>query len=238
MKGVSESIRSYQLMAATGKNLTTPRPGPRSYTRALIDSLKLLLQNRKQPFSTFDLNQEIIRQRKWNTSPQLYNRRHETASRQIYIAPLDETTVMQERQRARSAGYLSLRINFKDNSTFSPEEITTLASEMSALPKKTGIGISEIEWIGFEPTRDSLQLKHIVRAYWMMLGAITRWQQRQKRQRRRKAVEELTNGARSPKRRSTAPYALESPVDEKTNKSLPAPPLTPSVSSRGVTPST
>ena len=75
MKAIERSGRSYLLMAATGKDLTTPKPGPRSYTSALINSLRKLLDNEQLPFNPYDLNQEIIRHRSFDTSSQVFNRR-------------------------------------------------------------------------------------------------------------------------------------------------------------------
>ena len=110
-----------------------------------------------------------------------------------------------------------------------------LATEMSTLPKSAGMDISEIEWVAFEPAKDSLQFKQIVRAYWMLWAFIVKWKARRIGRNKRRAEGELENDVRAPKRTNVTSDAYK--TTEVIAKSSAASPLTPSVSSRGMTPS-
>ena len=217
-------------MAATGKDTPTPKPGPRSYTHALIQALKKFLTNKQLPFNPYDLNQEIIRHRSWDTSSQVFNRRSDPSSRHIRIAPISKTAPNTElsRPELKTASYLDLRISFVGHSSFSPEDITKLANEMSTLPRSVGMNISEIEWVAFKPAKDSLQFKQIVRAYLMLWAFIIRWKAK-RLPKKRPAEEEPVDGVREPKRLLTSSSIQRRAADNFT-KSPVALPLTPEAS--------
>lgn len=238
MKGSSEQTRSYELMTAAGKNMPTPSPGPRSYTTALINSLKVLKQRESQPFTTSDLNQMIMKQRSYDSPSYLFNRRPNMRTRHISIAPPETPNSNNTRPLIRRAGYLDLRIAFESKSSLSLAEVKTIASELSKLPKSTSLNICDIEWIGFTPRKDSPQFKRIMRIAritHLFLGAMTRFKMK-KLCKRKRDINQLANAPRSPKRRRTAAYPVASPVDEQAKSLLPQSPLTPSASSRGATP--
>lgn len=161
MKGLSDHCRSYELMAATGKDKPTAS-GPKSYTAALIKSLRLLRHHGPQPFTTYDLHQEIIKQRSWNTVSQLYNRRPGVRPRHIIIGPPVKASESRPQKALNYAGYLDLRIAFEDNDALEDDQVQRLCSELCKLPKSTELKICDLEFLGFTPCRDSPQFKKLV----------------------------------------------------------------------------
>lgn len=266
MKGVSEHSRSYELMAATGKDKPTSA-GPKSYTAALVKSLKILRQRELQPFTTYDLSQMIIRQRGWNTASQLYNRRSNFRTRHIAIAPPVEPSESQSQKPDNCAGYLDLRIAFEDNSVLKVDQVRRICSELCKLPKSTELKICDLEFLGFTPRRDSPQFKRLVGIFRMrhMIGkAVKRF--RAKKQRQMQVIDNLmvdgqlsqqesigqrrTNRQRSRKRQHDVALLTPSPQGQKRRRNMTRsglraeanletqPPPTPSASSRGATPNT
>lgn len=145
----AELSRTYESLVATGPNMTTARPGPLSYTRALIDSLNKLRQEGR-PFSTFDLHQSIMMRRK-NMISQFFNLSPSKRNRHIILAPLAH-----ERGRENdfprtfdswSAGYLDVRFHFGKAMEFRDDQIQELARQLSGTVKSTDLPISDIEWI-------------------------------------------------------------------------------------------
>src|SRR5436190_24149719 len=64
-KDFEEDVRIYELLTASGPDKPTSAPGPKSFTRALIDSLQELLDEYSgRSFSTYSLNDRIISQRR------------------------------------------------------------------------------------------------------------------------------------------------------------------------------
>ncbi|KAK3631999.1 hypothetical protein LTR56_016592 [Elasticomyces elasticus] len=59
------NTRSYELMAATGRDMVAIQPGPRSYTHALIKALKML-RRENETFSTAELNQKVSMLQNYN----------------------------------------------------------------------------------------------------------------------------------------------------------------------------
>ncbi|KAK5728872.1 hypothetical protein LTR15_002013 [Elasticomyces elasticus] len=148
-KSTIPSKRSYELMVATGKDMTATRPGPRSYTHALIDALSSLKRELKV-FSTADLSQRISKLRKYHDPPRLYNRLHGTA-RHIRIAPPAHRTRSPSTNKARSNNRLDLRVTI-DQESLSEADLIKLARELSKLPMSTGLAICGIECLDYVPS--------------------------------------------------------------------------------------
>jgi len=224
MKGMTEHTRSFELLAATGKDSTTPKPGPRSYTRAFIDSLKAqLCSNQSQPFTTFDLNQEITRRRDWSDQPILANRT-DSATRHIVLAPLDSTQPSTVPTPIMHAGHLNLRLVFTDT-CLSDNQVETLAEYLASAAKRSKLGISAIDWMGFVPR--GWKFAQLVGTAHTFSRAQTRFRTKK----RKRESEALRNGVVSLVRRQTAP-CLSNHNGRRPRKSLSYPyPLTPPGSS-------
>lgn len=151
MKRQSEHSKLYELLAACGRDGETDQPGERSYSRALIDSLKGVLQSQDKRVYTFDLNQMILRKRSWNETPHVYNRLQTSTTRHICLAPLSEPSETAVEDMPRNAGHLTLRFAFRDHNCLSSDLVEQLAFKVSQATKETKLGISAIDWMGFEP---------------------------------------------------------------------------------------
>ncbi|KAK1082338.1 hypothetical protein LTR33_003988 [Friedmanniomyces endolithicus] len=123
----STGARSYELMAATGKNMLAIQPGPRSYTHALINALSALLQEGCD-FSTTDLAQAICELRDDEVKSRLYNRLGGTA-RHIRFAPLERRSLSTSSEAERTNGSLDVRIDSRDQDSLRDGEAKRLASE-------------------------------------------------------------------------------------------------------------
>lgn len=112
-----------------------------------------VLHGRQEAFTTYDLNQMIVKQRGWNTASQLYNRLSNMRARHIRFAPIAQFDA-DDTQPLRRAGHLDLRIVFEDRDNLKLEEVQKLASELSGLGRNTGLRISDIEWMGFKDSQN------------------------------------------------------------------------------------
>ncbi|KAK0268713.1 hypothetical protein LTR35_015285 [Friedmanniomyces endolithicus] len=124
----STGARSYELMAATGKNMLAIQPGPRSYTHALINSLRALLQSGCE-FSTADLAQGICELHDYEVKSRLYNRLGGTA-RHIQLAPLERRSLPTSSRAVHEGGSsLDVRIDLRDQDSLRDGEAKGLDSE-------------------------------------------------------------------------------------------------------------
>lgn len=153
MKGATNDSQIFELLAATGRRAPTAGPGPRSFTRAMIDSLKdQLSKNPDIPFTTYDLNQAIMKRRKNDTS-QIFNRNSAHSHRFIKLAPLDEVKV-ESPIVPKDSSYLSLRFVFKRETVLSNDQIARLAKQLSTGALNSETDIRAIEWLDYHHTRD------------------------------------------------------------------------------------
>lgn len=182
MKNMVDDTRAYEIMSATGAGLTTPKPGPRSYTRALIDSLTAELEKSQRhdwwPLDTYNLNQEIKRRKNWSHLPQLFHRNQIAKNRHICLAPLQKP----KQQPAQSLGCsatLRLQLVFSDRTNLKEKEITHLATALAKGAKESNLTITALEWMGFNPEQktpqQSRRLLVMSRAMWVLAGWISRW---------------------------------------------------------------
>lgn len=240
VKGKSEHTRTFELLAATGRDLTTPRPGPLSYTRALIDCLQEKLnENEGTPFNTFELNTMIREKRDWITTPHVYNRMG--YSRHINLAPLPEvkkSDFKNSPEVRRNAGYLNLRIAFAELSDLKDSQVETLATCLSDAAKGCELGVSDIHWVGFEPTQNSKHFQSlifVVRVYYRFRKALLKLREKKRQEQlKRKADDDGSEGMGTPRR---AQMSLEE-VAEKvlSSRSVGSGPPTPGSLSRAATP--
>ncbi|KAF2466508.1 uncharacterized protein BDR25DRAFT_317532 [Lindgomyces ingoldianus] len=192
-KSGKEDTRTFELLSACAFDSTTASPGENSFTRALIDALKELLQEfEDRSFTTFHLNQRILlNPNRRDTPSQLWFRlkHHE---RHIRLAPLKP-----EKERARKPslrhppkGYLTLRFALRDES-LNREQIEYLTRNLSkAFNNKALVGLRRIDWLGLKPARTT----HFGRAALAMF-AIAQWKKfvkkRREEMRQNRRVDEI-----------------------------------------------
>ncbi|KAF2102303.1 hypothetical protein NA57DRAFT_54220 [Rhizodiscina lignyota] len=87
--GIMDDDRTYQLLSAAGRQKPTNRPGPRSFTSALIQSLMGLLEERQgRPFTTLQLQNRISQQEHRTRNPPFLWHRLKRDERMIFLSPL------------------------------------------------------------------------------------------------------------------------------------------------------
>ncbi|KAK0264655.1 hypothetical protein LTR35_017255 [Friedmanniomyces endolithicus] len=123
----SKGQRSYELMAATGKDMPATQPGPRSYTHALINALVALLQGGRG-FTTADLAQSIHELRDHDKSSVLYNRLV-ARTRHICSAPLERRSLPASSNAIRENGSVNVRSHSHDQDNLPDGEAERLDSE-------------------------------------------------------------------------------------------------------------
>ncbi len=135
----SRGARSYELMVATGKNMPATQPGPRSYTHALINALRALLQGDGN-FTTADLAQDIHELRDHDRASQLYNRLAGRI-RHICFAPLERRNLPASSEAVREGGSsLDVRPDSRDQDSLRNGEAERATSEARKSPSYTRLG--------------------------------------------------------------------------------------------------
>lgn len=159
-KGVSQDVRTFEVLAAAGQNMPTPPPGEHSFTRALIKSLQGHLNKPNSgPLTTNDLKHEI-----WdkcgNTNAHVFPRYGKrTSERSIKLAPLSSLLPSPTRDTA----HLTLRFAFQNTSNLELHDITLLARAVSQGVISTRLPISAIDWLGFKAIRSGTREAQLTR---------------------------------------------------------------------------
>jgi hypothetical protein len=145
-------LRKFELLSASPIDETTAAPGPYSFTRTLIDSLRSLAREHgNKPFSTSQLNQRI----------RMDKRRHDTPSQLWYRLPNYESILLAPMHNQRklnglvvlpqSRSRLTLSFDLRD-ATLNREQIEYLATCISnVVQHKYLLGIRKINWHGIKP---------------------------------------------------------------------------------------
>lgn len=231
MKGFSEQTRVWELMTATGKNRLTPS-GDRAYAKAWIKAFERLY-SRGQPFTTYDLNQEIHRDSGWASKSQLYQKLPAVITRHIVLAPPVASCASQPRRPDNISGYLDVRIAFENVSMLNPDHIQKLCGELCKLPRATDLNVCDLQYLGFTPCFDSSHYKNLVKLFRLshvMAKGMTRWKTKKNTrlmQKRKARFDGIFSETREAKRRHTDPYTPTSPVDQLAKSLKAGSPLTP-----------
>jgi hypothetical protein len=148
-KNTTSEDRSWEVLAASNREDPAYAPGPKSFTRALIDSLRARLDSDPdQLFSVWQLHDDIMKRR--NDERSVFRTRHGVNDRYIKLARLDkarseEDPAVYTRERA----YMTLRLSFVDRSVPSDDELKKLAMLVSQGAAKADLGIKKIDMIEF-----------------------------------------------------------------------------------------
>lgn len=164
VKGAMEDLRTFELLAAATKGMATAGPGRRSFSRAMIDALKEQLQDPDNlPFTTFDLNNKIIR-RRGEQGSQVYPRLNTRSHRFIKLAPLNSGVVPKPVAAPLEASYLTLRFSFEKITALQPKQTVRLAKALSKASLETKLGINRIEWLDAVENKPSKLYKAVMKA--------------------------------------------------------------------------
>ncbi|KAK3647226.1 hypothetical protein LTR22_013887 [Elasticomyces elasticus] len=140
--------RSYELMAAVGRDKPATQPGPSSYTHALIKALEELCVA-GHVFTTADLHERTSELRTHRGSSHLYSWLPGLQARRIRFPPPAHQQFPQKSKLTPSGGNLSIRIEFDREPFEEPEGFAELALALSMLPSSTGLGICGIEYMDY-----------------------------------------------------------------------------------------
>lgn len=149
-KGLTEdTLRLFEILVATTNVSPTSAPGPRSFSRAPIDSLEHQIGADNQlPFTAFDLNNDIINRRKVQKS-HVFTKPNRQSHRHIKLGPLKRCAREREAPMAE-ASYVTVRFHgstFEHLPSLLEHETVTLAKSLSKAAWETNLGINRIELI-------------------------------------------------------------------------------------------
>lgn len=214
-KSGKEETRTFELLSACAIDSTTAAPGDNSFTRALIDALKELLEEfHDRPFTTFHLNQRILLDKRRHDTPSQLWFRLQHHERHIRLAPLKP-----EKDRERKAsglrhpprGYLTLRFALRDES-LNREQIEFLTRNLSkAFNNKALVGLRRIDWLGLKPARTT----HFGRAALAMF-AIAQWKKFLNRRREERASQRRVDEVEFPADMAAEVSPVSSPMRKRT----------------------
>ncbi|KAB2580323.1 hypothetical protein DBV05_g1274 [Lasiodiplodia theobromae] len=186
-KGAQDTGRAYQLLAASGHNRMTAGPGHRSFTTAMIESLKECLnENGDKPFSLWKLSSKINEKQYRRQNPCFPHDRLKKHDRQIELAPLKEKRSKKDdnkmvlTQRASGADLtLCFALGFNP---VTQDHIEKLARGLPQAFETAGLMLQRIDWVNLEQ-RPPVDFKSTVSA----LNVAHRWLQKAFPDRKRSA---------------------------------------------------
>ena len=155
-KGQLEHYRTYELFAAAGHDRQTAGPGPKSFTTALIASLKSLLEEYDdQPFTIRQLCETINLHPDRRCNQSHVWSRSKCYDRYIALAPLKRTPNerMQDYDNNdhhnRTRAVLSLRLSLTA-CPLTEGQIKFMAASISNSLKTPGTLVKRIDWVGLQ----------------------------------------------------------------------------------------
>jgi hypothetical protein len=140
--------RTYELLTASGHDRPTVGPGPRSFTTALISSLKELLEEcRDRPFTIRQLCEKInLHPARRKNQSHVWSR-FKCYDRNIALAPLTRTLAERKEDfnlgQTRALLFLRLPLTVE---RLTEEQINTTARAFSRAVKKAKVPAKRIDW--------------------------------------------------------------------------------------------
>ncbi|TGO35313.1 hypothetical protein BHYA_0163g00280 [Botrytis hyacinthi] len=155
VRGSDFTRRAFEYMAATSQNSTTRKPGPKSFTAALIWALKELVRSKPgKRFSTQELIRKIYRAPNFpeTQAPRLTERGPIGSLRKIVLVPLDQQSKSGVRGD-NSTGQTdeikeTLNLRFVFNSRITNKIIRELAKDLTNLISGGDFVASTVLWDG------------------------------------------------------------------------------------------
>ncbi|KAF7885143.1 hypothetical protein EAF00_010961 [Botryotinia globosa] len=154
-RGTDFTRRAFEYMAATSQNSTTRKPGPKSFTAALIWALKELVRSKPgKRFSTQELTRKIYRAPNFpeTQAPRLSERGPIGSLRKIVLVPLDQQSKSGVRGE-NSTGQTdeikeTLNLRFVFNGQITNKIIRELAKDLTSLISGGDFVASTVLWDG------------------------------------------------------------------------------------------
>ncbi|PQE30538.1 homeobox domain containing protein [Rutstroemia sp. NJR-2017a WRK4] len=186
VRGSAFTRKAFEYMAATSHNSTTRKPGPNSFTTALIWALKEMIRRKPgKRFSTQELLSQIYKAPNFpdNQSPRLIEGGLTPCLRKIVLGPVDFEHGLEydEEDSAPSQkvtqNFLNLRFAF--DRAITTKTVKGLAKDISHLMSQRDLGISTVLWEGINSARADLTARDIQR----VKSAASVWQDYTKKRR-------------------------------------------------------
>lgn len=172
-----EDCRTYELLTASGHGRTTAGPGPKSFTTALMSSLKELLREYKdRPFTIRQLCEKINLQPTRKKNPSHVWSRLNRYDRNIALARLTRTPAEREQDftLAQTHALLFLRFSLTVE-RLTDEQIHRIARALSKAVKDTSkTSVKRIDWWKLQsvgPMRPTIRIAELVR----VVGSAVKW---------------------------------------------------------------
>ncbi|OCK90361.1 uncharacterized protein K441DRAFT_580049 [Cenococcum geophilum 1.58] len=152
-RSILDFSRIFEIMAASGVDQVTPRPGKHSFTRALIESLEALAAQFKDSFfSTRDLHEKVIVKRP-NTPPALW-RGIPNNNRHVRLSPMKggQQNQVAGPKKETPRGLLSLQFALRDD-RLSQLQIDVLTRTLPKAFHNARAPVHNILWLDFKNAR-------------------------------------------------------------------------------------
>lgn len=207
-KGGAEDVRTFQVLAAAGRNMPTSPPGDHSFTRALIQSLKEQLDaGDEAPFTAFDLHSDIMSRRQ-DMRSNFFPRYSKRSPRLIKLAPLKPMADGTMPSPGRDTAHLTIRIAFRNHFSLDDEQITSLAKEISSGVRRTNLHIRAIDFVDFK------QSNRWQRAFGL-INSQRQWERVARESRKKRGMSDTSEGdALLPVKRQRSSLDIEAHVLE------------------------
>ncbi|PQE09663.1 Peptidase C14 caspase domain protein [Rutstroemia sp. NJR-2017a BVV2] len=163
VRGSAFTRKAFEYMAATSHSSTTKKPGPQSFTAALIWALKEMVRCKPgKRFSTQELLIKIFNAPNFpkDQSPRLTERGLTGCLRKIVLGPLDVEHGLEYEEEDSSQGQKvtqdTLNLRFVFDKVITTKMVRGLAKDISNLISQRDLGMSTVLWEGInstEPTR-------------------------------------------------------------------------------------
>jgi hypothetical protein len=163
---------TYEYLGACHKDQPTSSPGVKSFTAALITSLKVLLGcSEDQSFTTADLLRTISEQRYRKRNPPLLASRVEKSDRRILLAPKLSTEQKKYFDDAPVPIYLDLRIEIKQDA-LNQHQVEDLAKRVARAVRQSTVETRRVDWLRLASRKKS-SFKTVARSM-LILSALGR----------------------------------------------------------------
>jgi hypothetical protein len=188
VRGSAFTRKAFEYMAATSHNSTTRKPGPHSFTAALIWALKEMIRRKPgKRFSTQELLSQIYKAPEfpYNQSPRLIEGGLTPCLRKIVLGPVDvEHGLEQDEEHSAQSqtvtqNFLNLRFAF--DRVITTKMVNGLAKDITHLMSQRDLGISTVLWEGINSARVDFTASEIRR----LKSAASVWQDFTKKRRSR-----------------------------------------------------
>lgn len=170
-KGLNESTKIYELLAACPRDEPTVAPGDKSFTRRLINSLKSLVGGHKpQRILTTKLLATLNKHP--GSSARLHDRLHSEYERHVQLTPIVKRSQQEAKEEAEAVqarlpelAAVKLRFSLQERE-LSQQKIENWAKELLKASKEAKIPIRQIDWVKMSETgpRDpKATFRHVVK---------------------------------------------------------------------------